>query len=164
MFIPVFALYAMYILRYEAIQRILFFFLAKIAILLGFGLSAFFWIPAFFEGKYTLRDIVTAGEVLTRFVPWNHFVYSPWSFGGTDLLSKSLGLAGILTVMVSLFGIRKLHMKKERILLYGSVFLLMVTLVLMTELSKPVWSAITLLQKLSQVSQRSRYLNIRFVF
>ncbi len=147
MFIPIFALYAIYILRYEAIQRILFFFLSNIAILFGFGLSAFFWIPAFFEGKYTLRDIVTAGEVLTRFVPWNHFVYSPWSFGGTDLLSKSLGLAGILTVMVSLFGIGKLHMKKERILLYGSVFLLVVTLVLMTELSKPVWSAITLLQK-----------------
>lgn len=147
MFIPVFFLYGFFILRYEDIQRLSFFLVSKIAILLGFGLSAFFWIPAFFEGKYTLRDIVTAGEVLTRFVPWSHFIYSPWSFGGTDLLSKSLGISGVLILILSFFVLAKMHVRKERVLLFGSMFLLMVTLALMTELSKPVWSSITLLQK-----------------
>jgi hypothetical protein len=115
--------------------------------LLGFGLSAFFWIPAFFEGKYTLRDIVTAGEVLTRFVPWHNFLYTPWSYGGTDLLSKSLGIAGILFILASLYTLQWIKLQKYRVLLSGSLIVLVITLILMTDISKPVWIAITLLQK-----------------
>jgi len=34
----------------------------------AFSLSAFFWMPALIEGKYTLRDIVTSKEYADRFV------------------------------------------------------------------------------------------------
>src|SRR3989344_261372 len=45
--------------------------------------SFFFWFPAFFEGKYTLRDIVIEGIYLERFVNFRDLFYSPWNFGGT---------------------------------------------------------------------------------
>ena len=38
------------------------------SLFLGFLISFFFWFPSFMEGKYTLRDIVTSNEYITRFV------------------------------------------------------------------------------------------------
>ncbi len=147
MFLPIFALYSLYLVLFESKNRFLFLVSCFLSLFLGFGLASFFWIPAFFEGKYTLRDIVTAGEVLERFVPWTHFFYSPWNFGGTDLLSKSLGISGLIGIVASLFILGKISERKSKVMLFGSLLLLALTLALMTSISKPVWSTFTLLQK-----------------
>jgi len=48
-------------------------------IILGFGLSFFFWVPGLLEAKYTLRDIVTRSQYLARFVNFPSLIYSSWN-------------------------------------------------------------------------------------
>lgn len=67
MFLPLIFLYGFYLWLKTTNKRTLL--LLLLIPILGFGLSAFFWIPAFFVGKYTLRDIVTANDYASRFVP-----------------------------------------------------------------------------------------------
>ena len=91
MFMPIFLFYVVYLIWQSDKKRSLVIsYLLVIA--LGFGLSAFFWIPAFFEGKYTLRDILTKGEFASRYVQLRQFFYGSWSFGGTGQFSVQLGI------------------------------------------------------------------------
>ena len=145
MFLPVFALYALYLLVFEAKNKQSFIAHCVLSIIFSFGFSAFFWIPAFFEGKYTLRDIVIKGEFTSRFVPWKDFFYSSWNFGGTDTLSKQLGLAHWAVVLLSV--VVAIKNKKSRTFLIPTILLLGASLVLMTSVSSVVWQNITLIQK-----------------
>lgn len=114
-------------------------------IVLGFALSAFYWMPAFFEGKYTLRDIVTAGEFSGRFVPWLSFLYSPWSYGGGNELSKWLGGGQILALVMSFYAIERKTKYQKTIIVV--LLLLFLTLFSMTQGASPLWNVITILQK-----------------
>src|SRR5260221_11806227 len=82
MFLAFGFVYATYIFFVVTKHKKRFFILSITGIVFGFMLSSFFWIPAFFEGKYTLRDIVTKGEFGDRFVPVLWFFYSPWNYSG----------------------------------------------------------------------------------
>lgn len=145
MFLPVVGLYFLYLLIFETKNKRLITIHFLLSTLLGFALSAFFWIPAFFEGKYTLRDIVTAGEFGGRFVVWRDFFYSPWNFGGTDTLSKQLGLAHWAVVLLSVFVAIK--NTKSRIFLVSGILLVAISLLLMTSASSLVWQYATIMQK-----------------
>lgn len=123
MFLPIIALYTLYLKR-----DIRF-------ILLGFLLSAFFWFPAFFEGKYTLRDIVTKGEFSDRFVPWSWFFFSPWNYGGGAEFTKQLGIAQWVSLVIALIFRNKL------------LILIFLTLFLMTQESTIIWNNVSILQK-----------------
>jgi len=147
MFIPIIILYALYILIFEEKNRSLFIIHYSLLTILGFALSAFFWIPAFFEGKYTLRDIVTSGEAAARFVPWTWFLYSPWNYGQGDSLSKSLGFAQWAGAAAAVWVIWKTRISKERTILISVLGILFVSFFLMTSWSKPLWIGITTLQK-----------------
>lgn len=139
LFLPIIGLYILYLKR-----DIRFLFFALFSLLLGFAVSAFFWVPAFFEGKYTLRDIVTKGEFSDRFVPWQWFFYSPWNYGGGTQFTKHLGFAQWSAVLIALVFLRK---KQNRLLIGGLLLLLLISLFLMTRESKFVWNTITILQK-----------------
>src|SRR3972149_7416108 len=74
----------------------------SLSVVLGFGLSAFFWIPALFEKKFTIVDQL----LLVNLANYNiHFVFPqqlwnwPWGFGGA-----AAGLADGIS-----FKIGKLH-------------------------------------------------------
>src|SRR3989344_5401297 len=82
MFLPIVFLYALFMVFFSK-RRVTLTFHYLATLILGFGLSSFFWIPAFIEGKYTLRDIVTDSDYSTRFVAFKDFIYGKWSFGGT---------------------------------------------------------------------------------
>ena len=119
-------------------------------ILLGFGLSSFFIVPAFFEGKYTLRDIVTGGgEYKTSFVPIKDFFFGQWDYGGTLTLSKQVGFLHWVGTLGSIFSIYILHKKKKKLWIVGlmSFVIFWVTLFLMTSGSDFIWASVTLLQK-----------------
>ncbi|EKD68120.1 MAG: hypothetical protein ACD_48C00074G0002, partial [uncultured bacterium] len=139
MFLPIIALYILFLKRDT---RFLFF--ACYSLFLGFLVSAFFWIPAFFEGKYTLRDIVTKGEFGDRFVPWSWFFSSPWNYGGGNQLTKELGITQWLSVVISLFYLRK---KQNRVVILTLLLILFIVLFLMTQGSAFIWNTISLLQK-----------------
>src|SRR5258706_1798065 len=83
---------------------------ALIFLLLCFGLSGFFWIPGLVEGRYTLRNIVTAGEYVTRFVSFPNLIYSPWNYGESGQFSVQLGIlswAGLLLSPLAFLKVKK---------------------------------------------------------
>lgn len=113
----------------------------------GFVISAFFWFPAFFEGKYTLRSILLTGEFF-RFRSLSEFFWSPWSYGGETQLSVQLGIPQWLMVGLSPFLIYHFWKKKDKswILIGSLLAIFVVSLFLLTEYSLPVWRTVKILQ------------------
>ncbi len=147
MFIPLIMLYIFYLVWQMKYKRRYLLYMAGIPFF-GFGLSAFFWLPALLEGKYTLRDIVTANDYASRFVPWQDFFYGSWSYGGTQLLSKQIGIVQwfvIISCVISLFVIKKQRNKKYFLGILLVIFLC--SLFLMTSSSTFVWQHVSLLPK-----------------
>jgi len=146
MFLPIIGLYGVYLFFAEAKRSICFICTAVFFLLLGFGLSSFFWMPAFFEGKYTLRDIVTQGEFGDRFVPWTWFFYSPWNYGQGNEFTKSIGIAWI-GIIASCIVILKTKEKSIRILITTGIVIFIASLFMMTSKSASIWNYVSLLQK-----------------
>ena len=115
----------------------------------GFAISAFFWFPAFFEGKYTLRDIVVADDYPSRFRPFKDFIYSPWSYGGAAQLSVQIGVFQWLAFFLGFYTFFRFFKKKDKtwILIGGSMVVFLATLFLLLKISLPIWQIITILQK-----------------
>lgn len=147
MFLPIIALYGIYVFFTDA-KRSLWYLVKCLGFAaLGVGLSSFFIIPAYFEGKYTLRDIVTDTAYASRFVPWTQFIYSPWNYGQTDTLTKSLGIAPWLGIIGSIYILVGRRNNAIRVLLGGCIVCLFVSLWMMTNSSLPVWKTVSILQK-----------------
>ncbi len=147
MVVPLVVLYGAYLFHFESKERRRFLVLGVWSLLLGFLLSAFFWMPAFFEGKYTLRDIVTKGDFTTRFVPWQWFFVSPWNYGGGNEFSKELGLAHWAGIIGALIVFIRTKARKTRWFIGVSVLVVIASLWLMTSASNIVWEKISILQK-----------------
>lgn len=148
MFLPLIFLYAFYLLWQSKSKQLLVSSFGLLVIL-GFGLSAFFWIPAFFEGKYTLRDIITKGEYVSRFVPFQAFFIGPWSYGITGQFTTQIGVVQWLAVLLTIPAVYFLYKKKNPLwVMAGIMFgIFIISLFLMTEASKPIWEVLTTLQK-----------------
>jgi hypothetical protein len=117
MFLPVFAFYVITKLILEpttrkAIVPIL------LSLVLGFGLSAFIYLPAFFERKY-LRFDELINYYQDHFVTIDQLIHSHWGYGfshpGTinDDMSFQVGLTHILVVALSLLAIAWALIKKK---------------------------------------------------
>lgn len=148
MFLPLIFLYILYLLWQTNLKR--YFILNTLyLILLAFGLSAFFWMPAFFEAKYTLRDIVTSGEYASRFIPFGSFVYGSWNYGGSGEFTTQVGTLQLVAVFASLFALVGFYQKRNKlwIISAGLLVVLSFTLFLMTEASNTIWQTVTILQK-----------------
>lgn len=117
-------------------------------ILLGLGLSAFFWIPGLLEGKFTLRNIVTAGEYKTRFVTFQSLLYGPWSYGITGQFTTQLGIVHWIMLLLSFPVTASLWKRKDKnySLLVGLLIYTAIAIVLMLPLSNLVWQKVPLLQ------------------
>ncbi|HVZ67428.1 MAG TPA: 6-pyruvoyl-tetrahydropterin synthase-related protein [Patescibacteria group bacterium] len=145
MFLPIIMIYGLYLIltNKKQSQRLIIEYL--LALLLGFSLSSFFIIPAFLEGKYTLRDIVTDGEVLKRFVQFKNIIYSPWGYGD---FSVQLGIAQWATIIFFPFVIYKLKKNTNNLILYLIFFVYFLgSIVIMLPEAKLIWQVITTLQK-----------------
>ncbi len=147
MFLPIIGLYVLYILFFETKNRSLFIASSLLFIITGFFLSAFYWIPALFEGKYTLRDIVTKGDAITRFVPILNFFYSPWNYGSGNEFTKSVGIVEWLGIALSVFVLIHERTRKIRVFMFGTLLLFIFSLFLQTKESIVIWNAITIIQK-----------------
>lgn len=148
MFLPLFLLY-FFLLNYFEKEKKLFFLKFTSMTLLGFGLSSFFVIPAFLEGKYTLRDIVTGKSYATSFSSFDKFLFGQWSYGGTGAFSVQIGIVQwvfiILGLILLFFAFKK--NKQMRILLFFLELLFLFTLFLMTAQSNVIWDKLSILQK-----------------
>ena len=148
MFIPLILIYIAYQVYYSKDRKALIY-QYTCMLVFGFGLSAFFWIPAFMEGKYTLRDIVTTKDYAERFVDIEDLFSLSWSYGGTNLLSKQIGLIhwvfifwGIIMLLTNF-----IKDKKNIILLGLSLLMFFTSLYLMTAYSKIFWDNLSIVQK-----------------
>ncbi len=148
MFIPIIFLYALYLL-WQSKRRQLLVISYGLLVVLGFGLAAFFWIPAFFEGQYTLRDRLTQGEYASRFVTLQSFIYGAWNYGITGQFTTQIGIVHWFAVIFSLPVFIVLRKKKNSLwAVVGIMFgIFIASLFLMTEASKSIWEVATTLQK-----------------
>ncbi len=148
MFLPLIFLYILY-LSWISSSKKYFIRNTLYVILLGFGISSFFWVPAFFEGKYTLRDIVTKGGYAMNFVSLRDFLYGPWSYGGSGQFTVQIGIMQWLMVIFILPITVMLRKKKNNAWIITAVLgvTFFITLFFMTSQSKIIWEKITILQK-----------------
>lgn len=145
MFLPIIFLYSFYLWWQKKFPK-KFFLDTLVVILLGFGIASFFWIPAFMEGKYTLRDKVTAGEYLTRFVDFKNFLFGQWNYGGSGKFSVQIGIVHWFMVIAGAL-LYMFKRKDNRVLLLVSFVIFWLTLFIMTPLAMPIWKYTTILQK-----------------
>lgn len=146
MFLP-FILGYVVVLTLRLKQKNIFLLSSLFGIGYGFLLSAFFWIPAFLEGKYTLRDIITKGETITRFETLTRIFYSPWKYAGTGEFSVQLGVIGILLLIVSFIFIKRIRKKQKLPLYIFALISLIVSIIMMIRISEPLYVYLTILQK-----------------
>lgn len=146
MMLPIIGLFMGYLLVFELKRRWEFVFKSLSGLILGFFLSAFFWLPAFMEGKYTLRDIVTKGEFTSRFVNLVDFVNPAWGYGTANEISKFIGVSQLLVLLLVIFLVRFMD-KSKKALVVGGLLSFVILIVLMTNLSASIWQVITILQK-----------------
>ena len=148
MFFPFVVVYTLYLFWINKNKFLLVFSIA--GVLYGFLLSSFFWIPAFLEGKYTLRDIVAGNEALTRFVEFKDLIFGAWSYGGSGVFSVQIGIIIWFFILLLPLGAYFLHKRNEKnslILLSLATVFFLGSIFLMLELSKSVWTFTTTLQK-----------------
>ncbi len=148
LFIPFIIFYTLYLyFEDKSKQKLILSFFS-----LGCGLlySFFFWFPAFIEGKYTLRDIVTSNEYSSRFVEIKNILYGNWSYGGTGQLTTQLGIIEIILTVGAIIFLFKFYKSKDKTkyLLSGTLIFLFFAIFLMTKESNFIWSNITTLKKL----------------
>ena len=149
MFLPIVTLYGAY-LFWQSREKQLFCMRFITVVIFGFSLSAFFWIPAFFESKYTLVNVVTGGrEFASSFVNINRFIYGQWSYGGTTQMSMQIGVVHWISVVGG--GIAFLLLRKKNkpfaIFIAGTFGIFLGAVFIMTQASAFIWDAISLLPK-----------------
>ncbi len=146
MFLPIIFLYVLYLV-WQVKKRKLFIFHFSLLTILGFALSAFFWLPALLEGKYTLRDIVTEGSYFTQFATLPQLLYGPWGTGDNYFMFQ-VGiihwLAFLASILILFFSFRK---KNIWFLNLGFLIIFIASLFIMTENSNFIWQKITILQE-----------------
>lgn len=130
-------------------------------ILLALGFSAFYWLPALFEMKFTnvVSQIGGGADFRDHFVCFSQFWHSPWGFGGSapgciaDGMSFQIGKLQLMLIPAVLLLLFSALLKKRRlndmyhlsgrnavVLLTFIAFLLSVFL--STEYSKPIWEMV----------------------
>ena len=119
-------------------------------IILGFALSAFFWVPGLLEAKYTLRNIVTKGGYVNSFVSFKALVYGPWNYGGSGVFTQQLGIIQWLALILSPVLAFALWLKRDKNFLLTVACLLytLLAIFLMLPISNFLWTKIMLLQNL----------------
>lgn len=124
-----------------------------VALLLGLGLSVFYWLPALLEMGYTnvVSQVGGGANFRDHFVCWQQLWDSPWGFGGSapgciDGLSFKLGkLHIIISLMIAALMLVRVIKSKQIAISFGS-FGLVVSIFLTLEISRPFWEILPFTQ------------------
>jgi hypothetical protein len=142
--------YFLYLIAFAKEKRKLFFKIC-LSVLWGLGITAFFWMPAYFEKQYTMVNLLTdeLADYHLHFVYLKQFLFSPWGYGGSiygldDGLSFQVGqsqlVLGILSVLGSFVFLIKKRKNYSILLLF--IFLFFFSLFIQTQHSEFIWDAI----------------------
>lgn len=117
-------------------------------LLVGLGLSAFFWLPAIFEIHYTsvALQVGSSANFRDHFVCFGQLWNSSWGFGGSapgciDGMSFKLGKLHVILSAASLLYVLT-RGKKLRSLVVAVTLASLVSIFLMLEISRPIWELI----------------------
>lgn len=121
------------------------------AFFLGIGISAFYWLPALFEMRYTniLSQVGGGANFRDHFICLQELWDSPWGFGGSapgcvDGMSFKIGKLHVIFSVVSII-LSIWLFKKEKTKFYAIVFgfvALSICIFLTLFYSRPVWELI----------------------
>ena len=122
-----------------------------IILILGLLLSAFYWLPALSEMKYTnvASQIGGGADFRDHFVCLGQLWDSPWGYGGsvagcTDGISFKIGKLHLIFAAFSIFMLFFIRKKRKDLsfqILFFTVSLI-VTVYFMLDISRPVWEII----------------------
>jgi hypothetical protein len=120
---------------------------ALLSILLGLGVSAFFWFPALTEMRYTnvASQVSATSDYHDHFVCIGQLWNSVWGYGGSakgclDGFAFKIGKLHLILGLIALLGV---FMKRRYVVIAGlAVFLLSVFFML--PVSRPVWETLPL--------------------
>lgn len=126
-----------------------------VALISGFLLTAFFWMPALLEKKYiTLNAMDPKTFYLDHFINFKQLFYTSWQYGfsvagNEDTMSFQLGIFHWTIIALSLFLLitnlrQKQLLKKEGMQqwLFIGQFFFWLSIILMLPLSSPIWRLI----------------------
>jgi len=118
----------------------------------GLAISAFYWIPALAEMKYTnvLSQIGDGADFRDHFVCTGQLWDSLWGFGGSvagciDGLSFKIGKLHILAsiaAFIFMLCFRRIRKSKDGAIIFLSFLGFFISVFLTLEVSKPIWEAI----------------------
>lgn len=122
-------------------------------VLLGFGVSAYFWLPSFAERNFTLVNILTKelADYNIHFVCVRQLWASAWGYGGsvpgcTDGISFEIGklllLISLFALILSIYFLIKGKHKRHSILIILFNIYLGLSSFLMVKYSKFIWDLI----------------------
>lgn len=114
---------------------------------LGLGLSAFFWLPAVVEQRYTHSILFITNKYLENFPSFSQLFWSPWGFGTEVVkpggLSPQIGPLYVLFAVLSIFTITK----KMRGFFIFSWILLLLAVFFSLNISSFIWDKVLFLKK-----------------
>jgi len=119
-----------------------------VAMGLGLGLAAWFWLPATLEKRYLRYDTTLVGFYQTHWPSLKQLVRSSWGYGfshpGTeaDAMSFQIGLAHLFIVGISLVLIlARRRLAKLKLAIFW-LFVFGISVLLMLEVSDPFWKIV----------------------
>lgn len=143
MFSPIFLLYVT--LRSEKKKDFL---LTLPLFCIGLVLSAFFWLPALYESRYTNIHLFVGDMYKNHFPTVRELIYSPWGFGPdvrqSGGLSPQIGFLYVLMTVLSIFVVLK--EKKQQKQIYGWLAVFFMAVFISLSLSHFVWGNLSLLR------------------
>ncbi len=127
------------------------FFKTMIALCFGLLLSAYYWVPAIIEHKYTYGDLFMKTLYLHYFPPLQNF-FIPNLINSTSFqtggISVQIGLFHVIAIIFSLFLLfRKNTETFIKKLTVANIILLLITFFFMQPISIPIWEHVALLRQ-----------------
>lgn len=144
--LPLLFLYTFIISKRKIISS---FFYLSISIILGLGLSCFYWLPALKEIQYTwyLKDLT-----ITDFKPIQEYLFSPILYGllfqgHKGELRLIIGYPHLLVLLLTIYLLIKRKITKiDRTLILYSLISFLIYFFLLLNVSKNIWNKVPLLK------------------
>ncbi len=117
---------------------------------IGLCLSAFFWLPALYEAKFTSRNLFLESMYSSHFLSIDKLISFVWGFGSD--VNKPGGLCpkiGLLQFIIALGGIISIFLaKKDKKIIIFWLLIFFISIFMTTTYSDLFWKKISLLKQL----------------
>lgn len=123
-----------------------------VGLIAGLALSAFYWIPAVFEHKYTYGDLYMKDVYLSHFPPLYQFFlpnFTNDSKLNTAEISMQFGFFHVIALVLAAIALWKKRVEniQTKKLFWFSILLILVSIYVMQPISQVLWQNVSLLRQ-----------------